>query len=90
MQKHKTRKHKTRKHKTRGGIIPSRVKKGTRYINKVAGKVARSIDKYPLEAVRKIGKVILKPRKMYRYRSKTVKKGRKKRKGGMCGKKYHN
>ena len=51
-----------RKRKRRS-IIPGPLKKGIRDINKVTSKVARGIDKYPLAALRKVGKVVLKPRK---------------------------
>ncbi len=61
MVKHRTRKRKH--HKRSRGVIPRPVKKGIRDINKVTRRVARSIDKYPLEALRKAGKIILKPRK---------------------------
>ena len=53
-----------RKHRRKGhGVLPVAVKKGVRDINRIAGKVARGVDKYPLAALRKVGKVVLKPRK---------------------------
>ena len=44
-------------------VIPRPIAKGIRDINKVTSRVARGIDKYPLAALRQVGKVVLKPRK---------------------------
>ena len=53
-----------RKRKRRGrSVIPGPVKKGIRDINRVTRRVARGIDKYPVAALRAVGKVVLKPRK---------------------------
>jgi len=58
-----------RKRKRRGrSVIPGAVKKGIRDINKITSRVARGIDKYPLAALRKTAKVVLKPRKMPRLK----------------------
>jgi len=57
-----------RKRKRRHSIIPKPVAKGIRDINKITSKVARGIDKYPLAALRKTAKVVLKPRKMPRLK----------------------
>ena len=44
-------------------VIPRPIAKGIRDINKVTSRVARGIDKYPLAALRIVGKEVLKPRK---------------------------
>jgi len=87
----------------RSSIIPVPLKKGIRGINNITSKIARDIDKYPLAALRKFGKVVLKPRrlKIGGFMSKTVrqlrnpgrivktaKKGGRRRRGGTCGKKH--
>ena len=51
-----------RKHR-RHGVLPGAVKKGIHDINRITSRVARGVDKYPLAALRKVGKVVLKPRK---------------------------
>jgi len=58
----------------RSSIIPVPLKKGIRGINNITSKIARDIDKYPLAALRKFGKVVLKPRrlKIGGFMSKTV------------------
>ena len=81
----------------RSSIIPVPLKKGIRGINNITSKIARDIDKYPLAALRKFGKVVLKPRrlKIGGFMSKTVrqlrnpgiivktaKKGGRRRRGG--------
>jgi len=54
-----------RKHRRKGhGVLPGAVKKGIHDINKITSRVARGVDKYPLAALRKVGKVVLKPRKL--------------------------
>jgi len=52
-----------RKRRRRHSVVPRPVAKGIRDINKITSKVARGIDKYPLAALRKVGKEVLKPRK---------------------------
>ena len=79
-------------------VIPRPIAKGIRDINKVTSRVARGIDKYPLAALRIVGKEVLKPRKFPGLRgggtscctrlhpasvsSSTQKKGGRKRRGG--------
>ena len=49
--------------KRRRKVLPRAVAKGIRDINKITSRVARGIDKYPLQGLRAVGKVVLKPRK---------------------------
>ena len=58
---------KTRR-KSRRGVIPRPVAKGVRDINKITSRIARGIDKYPLAALKQVGKVVLKPRSMPRLK----------------------
>jgi len=62
MPRRKTRR-KTRRKRRRRSVIPGPVKKGIRDINRVTRRVARGIDRYPMAALRAIGKQVLKPRK---------------------------
>jgi len=88
-----------RKRKRRGrSVIPGPVKKGIRDINRVTRRVARGIDKYPLAALRAVGKQVLKRRLSGGFISKAVRQlrnpgvygvvktakkgGRKRRRGG--------
>jgi hypothetical protein len=61
----RTRRAGRRKHRRKGhGVLPGAVKKGIHDINKITSRVARGVDKYPLAALRKVGKVVLKPRQL--------------------------
>jgi len=54
-----------RKHRSKGhGVIPRPVKVAVRRINKIDSGVAKGVDKYPLAALRTVGKEVLKPRKL--------------------------
>ena len=86
-----------RKRKRRS-VIPRPIAKGVKQITAITSKVARGIDKYPLAALRKVGKEVLKPRKFPGLRgggtgccaklnpgafgSSSTKKGGRKRRGG--------
>lgn len=99
----RTRKGGRKKRRCGRSVIPGPVKKGIRDINRVTRRVARGIDKYPVAALRAVGKVVLKPRKfpalsggfmskaVRQLRNpgvvKTVKKGGRKRRRGANGKK---
>ncbi|RLI47712.1 hypothetical protein DRO61_07550, partial [Candidatus Bathyarchaeota archaeon] len=56
----RTRRRRTRR---RRSVIPRPISKGVKQITAITSKVARGIDKYPLAALRKVGKEVLKPRK---------------------------
>ena len=82
----------------RRSVIPRPISKGVKQITAITSKVARGIDKYPLAALRKVGKEVLKPRKFPGLRgggtscctrlhpgavsSASTKKGGRKRRGG--------
>ena len=84
-----------RKHRS---VVPKPIAKGVKQITAITSKVARGIDKYPLAALRKVGKEVLKPRKFPGLRgggtscctrlhpgavsSASTKKGGRKRRGG--------
>ena len=59
----RTRKGGRKRKRRRSSVIPGPVKKGIRDINRVTRRVARGIDRYPLAALRAVGKQVLKPRK---------------------------
>ena len=58
-----TRTRKAGRKRKRRSVIPRPVAKGVKQITAITSKVARGIDKYPLAALRKVGKEVLKPRK---------------------------
>jgi len=50
------------------GIIPRPVAKGVRDINKITGRVARGIDRYPVAALKAVAGEVLKPRSLPRLK----------------------
>jgi len=68
--RHHKRHHKThkRRHRRSSGIIPRPVAKGVRDINKITGRVARGIDRYPVAALKAVAGEVLKPRSLPRLK----------------------
>ena len=65
---HKTHKRRHRKGSRSSGIIPRPVAKGVRDINKITGRVARGIDRYPVAALKAVAGEVLKPRSLPRLK----------------------
>ena len=65
---HKTHKRRHRKGRRSSGIIPRPVAKGVRDINKITGRVARGIDRYPVAALKAVAGEVLKPRSLPRLK----------------------
>ena len=65
---HKTHKRRHRKGRRSSGIIPRPVAKGVRDINKITGRVARGIDRYPVAALKAVAGEVLKTRSLPRLK----------------------
>ena len=65
---HKTHKRRHRKGSRSSGVIPRPVAKGVRDINKITGRVARGIDRYPVAALKAVAGEVLKPRSLPRLK----------------------